>query len=113
MDDKILYGSKSAPVRVHQLAYSLIQCSALHGKPKIVFINACRGTYSPTHVEVDDEQIDSDEEQIDGCSFVHKYRTPVQSQCSATGTGNATMRPGTGRLAPTFSDPGTGRLATA
>ena len=90
-DSGSIYGVDDKKVKLDEIRQKVIQCKSLDGKPKIFFIQACRGGHLPeAHaVEVDDHE-DTGRVLLPEASdvFFGYATTPDTKACRFTDTGS-------------------------
>ena len=89
-DEECLYGSDNRPMLIEEIQSILTDCKTLVGKPKIIFIQACRGSQRPDGKEVQEDGDDDTNMFIprDSDFFFGYATTPNTKACRFTGTGS-------------------------
>ncbi len=90
-DSDYIYGTDDKPVYLDGVRKQVINCKSLFGKPKMFFVQACRGgTLPDAHkVEVDDHSIPGKVLLPDACDVFFGYATsPNTKACRFTDTGS-------------------------
>ena len=90
-DSDYVYGTDDKPVYLDSIQKDVINCKGLFGKPKIFFVQACRGgTLPDAHkVEVDDHNTPGKVLLPEACDVFFGYATsPNTKACRFTDTGS-------------------------
>lgn len=91
-DSEFVYGTDDKKVWLNELQKKVIQCPSLVGKPKVFFIQACRGSLLPDacRVQVDDEGIQVGKILLpEACDVFFGYATsPNTKACRFTNAGS-------------------------